>query len=41
MDEQDPFDEPPSRIGLLTAAIGMLACMIFTWSWIVRGWRPW
>lgn len=41
MDE--PGDDwPPqrSRQGLLTAAIGMLAFMIFTYSWI-RGWRPW
>ncbi|MDP3408239.1 hypothetical protein [Bosea sp. (in: a-proteobacteria)] len=40
MNDDDPFDPPPSRHGLLVAAILMLAVAIFCWSFIA-GWRPW
>lgn len=36
--DDDP-DPPPSRYGLLVAALGMLAGTIFIYS-LLQGWRP-
>ena len=38
-DPEDDLDPPPSRYGLMVAALGMLAGFIFIWSFL-RGWRP-
>jgi hypothetical protein len=39
-DLDDDPDPTPSSFGLLVAALGMLAGLIFIWS-LLQGWRAW
>jgi hypothetical protein len=38
--QDDDEDPPPSRYGLLMAALILVTGFLFIWSWL-RGWRPW